>query len=53
MPVQRRCKHSGAVIFELTKEEKIMKNTLEDIEKLKRENGELHKRLERLENKQG
>lgn len=49
MPTQRRCPNSGAMVFDLNNDEKIMKKTIEDVASVKLENEELHERLERLE----
>ncbi len=49
MPAQRRCLESGALIFDLTNEEKAAIEATEDIKKIKEENAELWRRIERLE----
>lgn len=49
MPAQRRCPNSGAVIFDLSDDEKALKKTVEDVEHVKQENQELRKRIEQLE----
>ncbi len=50
MPVQKRCKNSGAIIFELTEDEKAIKNVAKDVDRLKKENAKLSKRIKELEN---
>ncbi|KLU66768.1 hypothetical protein DEAC_c14360 [Desulfosporosinus acididurans] len=49
MPSQRRCPHSGALIFDPTEDEKVLKKTIEDVASIKEENAELRQRIEQLE----
>ena len=48
MPTPKRCA-SGAIVFDLTEDEKTLKKAIEDIGTMKQENEDLRERVERLE----
>lgn len=49
LPNRRRCPNSGAMVFDLSDEEKALKKALEDVANVKQENEDLRERVERLE----
>lgn len=48
MPKRRRCP-SGAIVFDLSEEEQVLKKAIEDVANVKKENEDLRERVERLE----